>query len=118
MKRQHSGGLVYSTDVGRICPGCREAVAHCTCGSGKPRVAPGDGVVRVARETKGRGGKCVTTVRGVPLAAEALEDLARRLKAACGAGGTVKEGVIEIQGDHGQVLAERLAKEGWKVKRG
>jgi len=79
--------------------------------------APGDGIVRVSRETKGRGGKAVTLVRGVPLDDAALTALGKRLRTACGAGGTVKDGVIEIQGDHAERVMALLATEGWAAKR-
>ena len=74
-------------------------------------------MVRVGRETKGRRGKGVTVVTGVPLSGDALEELGSRLKRLCGSGGTVRDGVIEIQGDHRDRLVEELAREGWIVKR-
>ena len=77
----------------------------------------GDGVVRVSRETKGRGGKAVTLVKGVALESQALADLSKRLKAACGSGGTVKDGVIEIQGDHVDKVVAALQAQGHTVKR-
>jgi len=80
-------------------------------------VPAGDGIVRVSRDTKGRGGKCVTLIKGVPLDGTALAALGKTLKAACGSGGTVKDGVIEIQGDHCELVVERLKKNGWVVKR-
>ena len=73
-------------------------------------------MVRVSRQTKGRKGKGVSCVTGLPLAGEALEKLAKQLKQRCGAGGTVKDGVIEIQGDHREVLAQELKKLGYVVK--
>lgn len=109
--------LVYSTEVGRVCPGCGQPVARCSC---KAKVRPmGDGIVRVGRETAGRKGKGVIVIRGLPLDDAALTALAKQLKAACGSGGTVKDGVVEIQGDHlDKVLAWLQARpEGWKVKR-
>lgn len=111
--------LVYSTDSGRICPGCREAVAACRCAAiAAAATRPvGDGVVRVSRETKGRGGKAVSVVRGVPLDDAGLAALAKALKAACGSGGTVKDGVIEVQGDHVAALVALLSDRGWTVKR-
>jgi translation initiation factor 1 len=110
-----SGGLVYSTDAGRMCPECRKPVAQCSC---RQAAAPmGGGNVRVWRETKGRGGKAVTVVRGLPLAGEALVKLAQQLKAACGSGGTVKDGVIEVQGDHAEKLVALLVKQGFAAKR-
>jgi translation initiation factor 1 len=111
-----AGGLVYSTDSGRMCPGCRQPVADCVCG--QPATAPaGDGIVRVSRETKGRAGKGVTLVKGLAVDAAALTALAKQLKAACGSGGTVKDGVIEVQGDHAERVIEHLKKQGWAVKR-
>ena len=109
------GGLVYSTDAGRMCPDCRQPVAQCRC---KAAALPmGDGVVRVSRETKGRGGKAVTLVRGVLLAEPELAKLGKELKALCGSGGTVKDGVIEVQGDHVARVMEALQKRGHTVKR-
>ena len=77
----------------------------------------GDGIVRVQRETKGRGGKAVTLVRGVPVAADALAALGKELKGACGSGGTVKDGVVEVQGDHVEKIMAWLQQRGYKVKR-
>ena len=109
------GGLVYSTESGRMCPDCRQPVAQCVC---KLAAVPaGDGTVRVSRETKGRGGKAVTLVRGVLLDAAALTDLGKQLKAACGTGGTVKDGVIEVQGDHIERVMQILKTQGYTVKR-
>jgi translation initiation factor 1 len=79
--------------------------------------AQGDGIVRVSRETHGRGGKAVSLVKGLPLGDSELLALGKELKAACGSGGTVKDGVIEIQGDHVALLTQRLAGRGWVVKR-
>ena len=112
----YTGGLVYSTDSGRMCPGCRQPVGQCQCGA-KPTVPAGDGVVRVSRESMGRGGKAVTVVKGVALDAIALQQLGKDLKTACGSGGTVKDGVIEVQGDHCERVIELLKARGWNVKR-
>lgn len=109
--------LVYSTDRGRVCPGCGQPVAACACAKNARAAPPSDGVVRVSRETKGRAGKGVTVVKGVPLDGEALVQLGKQLKAACGAGGTVKDGVIEVQGDHCDTVIARLKLQGWTVKR-
>jgi translation initiation factor 1 len=114
--KARTGGLVYSTELGRTCPACRRPIAECVCKQQSSAPA-GDGVVRVSRDTKGRGGKCVTLIKGVPLEATALAALGKTLKAACGSGGTVKDGVIEIQGDHCELVVERLKKNGWVVKR-
>ncbi|HET7864349.1 MAG TPA: translation initiation factor Sui1 [Burkholderiaceae bacterium] len=115
-KTSTGGGLVYSTEAGRMCPACRQPVAQCTCRRAPP-VAAGDGVVRVSRQTRGRGGKTVTVVQGLPLAPAALAELGKRLKTACGSGGTAKDGVIEIQGDHVARVMESLGQQGWVVKR-
>jgi translation initiation factor 1 len=85
--------------------------------AGHRRGARGDGVVRVGRETKGRKGKGVTVVTGLPLAGEALEALATRLKKRCGSGGTVDGGTIEIQGDHRDLLVDELGRLGYTVRR-
>lgn len=111
-----TGGLVYSTEAGRMCPVCRQPVAQCVCKQATA-VPAGDGVVRVSRETKGRGGKAVTLVKGVALDSQELAALGKQLKAACGSGGTVKDGVIEIQGDHVEKVMAALKAQGHTVKR-
>ena len=116
MANKTSGGLVYSTDGGRMCPACRRPAAQCECRAWQQPPA-GDGIVRVSRETAGRGGKAVTVVRGLGLEAAALTQLAKQLKAVCGAGGTAKDGVIEVQGDHCERVIEALKKQGRIVKR-
>ncbi|MDP3086099.1 MAG: translation initiation factor Sui1 [Rubrivivax sp.] len=114
-KTPTAGGLVYSTDRGRMCPACRQAQADCRCAAVKP--APSPGGVRVSRESKGRGGKTVTLVRGLSLAAAEIDALGKRLRAACGTGGTVKDGVVEVQGDHVERVLAALASEGVSAKR-
>lgn len=74
-------------------------------------------VVRVSRETKGRGGKAVTLVSGISLPAKDLDALGKQLKASCGSGGTVKDGVIEVQGDHIDRIVALLVAQGYKAKR-
>ncbi len=106
MKSFDDLNIVYSTGKGRIRP------------EKKQQVAPkGDGIVRVGRETKGRKGKGMTVVTGVPLHPEGLRDLAKKLKQKCGTGGTVKDGKIEIQGDHRDLLVAELQAMGYTVKR-
>jgi translation initiation factor 1 len=73
--------------------------------------------VRVGREIKGRAGKGVTTVTGLPMSLSDIESLAGKLKKRCGSGGTVRDGVIEIQGDHRDVIVAQLIKLGWQAKR-
>lgn len=98
-----------------MCPECRHPLASCAC---KAKAAPaGNGVVRVARQTKGRGGKSVTVVTGVALDGIALALLGKQLRTACGCGGTVKDGVIEVQGDHVDRIVDELNKLGHAAKR-
>lgn len=116
--RRRDGGLVYSTDVGRTCPRCRRAIDECRCAQRLAGKRPaGDGVARVGRETKGRKGKGVTVVTGLSLGDSELADLAKRLKKKCGSGGTVRNGVIEIQGDHRDTIVSELEALGHKAKR-
>ena len=98
-----------------MCPVCRQPKASCRC-STAPARPPSDGVVRVSRETKGRAGKGVTLVRGLALDEAGLSALGKRLRSACGAGGAVKDGVLEIQGDHRERVATLLAEAGHRVK--
>ena len=111
-----SAGLVYSTDSGRMCPDCRRPVAQCSCRTTSVRPAS-DGIVRVSRQTKGRAGKGVTIVTGVAQDDAELVVLGKQLKTSCGSGGTVKDGVIEVQGDHVERVIGLLQAQGYKVKR-
>ena len=107
--------VVYSTEHGRICPGCGHPVKQCTC---RKQTSPsGDGNVRVSRETKGRKGKDVTLIKGLDMDVVTLALMSKKLKVMCGSGGTVKEGVIEIQGDHIERILDYLKKQGVKAKR-
>ena len=110
--------LVYSSQHGRTCPHCGRPVKQCACRA-NPRSTPRDvdGIVRVKREIAGRRGKPVTTIHGVPGDDDVLRELAGALKRRCGTGGTVKEGVIEIQGDHRDVVIGELEAKGFTVKR-
>lgn len=83
-------------------------------GPAAPSGFPNDGLVRLSREKAGRRGKTVTVVRGLPAAG--LEAQIATLKRLCGAGGTLRDGVIEIQGDHRERIAERLRTDGFSVK--
>ena len=113
------GGLVYSTDAGRMCPDCRQPVASCICKAQAQaqQLTKTDGVVRVSLQTKGRGGKSVTMVKGLPLDDQGLAALAKQLRNACGSGGTVKDGVVEVQGDHVTTVMAALQKQSYVVKR-
>ena len=117
MKRPRQGATraVYSTDGGRLCPQCQRPVADCVCGAARP-ANQGDGIVRIRRETKGRGGKTVTVVSGIPLSGAALKDLAKALKKRCGVGGSVAEERIEIQGDQRDTVRSELERRGYTVK--
>src|SRR5471030_1184098 len=117
MNSSAKGGLVYSTDGGRMCPECRQVLAQCVCKAVAAKRSAGDGVARVSRETKGRGGKSVTIVKGLALDPLALALLGKQLRTACGSGGTVKDGVIEVQGDHCERVIEALKKHGHRAKR-
>jgi translation initiation factor 1 len=114
-RNQNNSRLVYSTASGRLCPQCQRPVAECVCGRDRP-AAIGDGIVRLQRQTKGRGGKAVTVISGVPLAGPELQALARDLKQKCGVGGALKGDTIEIQGDQRAVLKEELERRGYRVK--
>ena len=106
---------VYSTESGRLCPECGKAIPACICKTGKI-IAGGDGIIRLSRETKGRKGKGVTLVTGFQGTEEELKALAKRLKQLCGTGGTVKQGVIEIQGDLRHKIQKELEGAGYRVK--
>ncbi len=111
-----SNRLVYSTDHGRTCSRCRKPMAKCRC-KAKDATPAGDGIVRVMHSTKARRGKAVTIITGVPLAGAELKAFAKKLKARCGAGGALKDGAIEVQGDHRELLIPLLEAKGWVVKR-
>lgn len=128
MKKPGAGGtLVYSTDPGGAGMRCRQCLrlpGECVCGRAAPSAAlgavgnarQGDGIVRLGRETKGRKGGGVTVITGLPLPAAELDALASKLKKMCGVGGTVRDGVIEIQGEQRARLQPELEKLGYKVK--
>ncbi|MEO8503438.1 MAG: translation initiation factor Sui1 [Acidobacteriota bacterium] len=113
--KKRGAGLVYTTESGRTCGVCGWPKDRCSCSA--PTEPPGDGNVRVGRETKGRAGKGVTVITGLPLRGAELETLASELKRRCGSGGTVKDGVVEIQGDHRDALLVELTGRGFSVKR-
>lgn len=107
MKPNSNSTLVYSSDSGRI---------KLDKPANKPSSTPADGTVRLRREVKGRGGGTVIVISGLPLAAPQIKELAGALKKKCGCGGTIKDGVIEIQGDHRDMLLHELQSRGYKVK--
>lgn len=111
--------LVYSTEADSTCPGCHKPLRKCRCrlvqdkGNARQIVDP---AIRISRESKGRKGKGVTLVTGLTLQDDELKTLAKRLKALCGSGGTVKNGLIEIQGDHREQIKQELEKRFQDVK--
>ncbi len=116
MAEKKQAGLVYSSEFGRMCPACEYPGGDCRCNNKIP-AGKSDGIVRVGRETKGRKGSGVTTITGISGNEDELKKLAAELKKRCGAGGAIKSGVIEIQGDHRDRLIIELEKMGYKVKR-
>ena len=114
-KKNKSSHLVYSTELGRTCPECENPLNHCTCQHDK--IPKGDGIVRISLDTKGRKGKGVTLIKGILLNASELKALAKELKKKCGVGGAVKDGVIEIQGDHRELLIQLLKERDYTVKK-
>ena len=112
MSKKSSGGLIYSTEHGTMCPTCRQPMAACSCQAALPS---GDGIARVGREL--RKGKAVIVVKGLILDSAALTALGKQLKTLCGTGGTVKDGQIEIQGEHRDNIINELNRQGFKTKR-
>lgn len=117
MKENDNHQWVYSSEKGRICPACAETKTNCKCGkkAAPENRNPTDGCIRIARETKGRKGKGVTLISGVP--EEKRSSLAREIKQLCGSGGTIKDGKIEIQGDHRDLILSLILKKGFKAKK-
>lgn len=107
---------VYSTEHGRMCPDCGSPHARCTCKSNASQAPLGDGKVRISCETKGRKGKGVTLISGLSLTQYELERLTQELKRKCGSGGTLKNGIIEIQGDHRDTLLAEIVQKGYQAK--
>lgn len=109
-------GLVYSTEFGSACPGCGHPLNKCACSSQK-KTPKSDGWVRLSRQTKGRKGAGATLISGLDLTEKELKVYAKKLKKKCGCGGSIKDGIIEIQGDQRDILQPLLESEGFKVKR-
>ena len=115
--------LVYSTETGRICRKCGKPVANCTCKKKKSVTTrksmsgdPEDGTVRIRREVKGRKGKTATIITGIPLDDNDLKQFAKELKQRCGTGGSVKDGMMIIQGDHRKTILAEIKKKGYNAK--
>lgn len=107
---------VYSTEHGQLCRGCQRPVEQCHCRENQLQTLAGDGNVRIHRETKGRKGKGVTLVKGLALNTEDLQLLGKTLKQHCGSGGAIKNGNIEIQGDHREKVQKYLLERGITAK--
>lgn len=115
--------LVWSSESGRICPECGKPVSSCICnkkkkseGNKPARNFPDGGVIKIMRETRGHKGKTVTVIGNLPFKENELKEFAKKLKARCGSGGTVKDGKIFIQGDQRQVVLEEITRQGYKAK--
>ena len=104
MAKRHDTRIVYSTGAGRVCPSCGYPTAQCRCGIDRDEPVPARVVARLRVEKAGRGGKTVTVVHGLPRNAPFLESLCQDLKRACGTGGAVIDGTVQLQGD----LLERI----------
>ena len=111
--------LVYSTETGRICPKCDQPQSKCVCKKKRSKAEnrdAGNGILRIKREVKGRKGKTVTTISGFQENDATLKKIASELKNRCGTGGSVKNSVIMIQGDHRENVMAELKRRGFKVK--
>jgi translation initiation factor 1 len=117
MADRTSGRLVYSTQAGRVCPGCGWPAADCQCSKRTESASiPARIVARLRVEKKGRGGKTVTVVDGLPQNAAFVKTLGQELKRACGTGGAASAGTIELQGDLRDRVREVLTMKGIIVK--
>ena len=111
--------LVYSTETGRICPKCQSPISACRCKKKRTESKPqikSDGIIRIRREVKGRKGKTVTTITGFALDEKVLNLLAKKIKQHCGTGGSVKDGMVIILGDHRDTVKGFLKEKGYTVK--
>ena len=115
MSKRRGSHAVYSTELGRLCPQCQRTIAACVCGTDRPTGA-GDGVVRIHRESKGRGGRAVTVIEGIPEHPDKLKLICKQLKQRCGVGGAVKDSQVEIQGDQRSTCKQHLETMGYRVK--
>ena len=112
---KNKASLVYSSESGRVCPECEQPLDACSCNHS---ANPKDGLktVRVSLSSKGRKGKSVTLIKGLSMNPSELKAYAGKLKKKTGTGGSLKDGVIEIQGDYREKVAEILSKDGWEVQ--
>ena len=112
---KNKASLVYSSESGRVCPECEQPLDACSC---NPSANPKDGLktVRVSLNSKGRKGKSVTLIKGLRINPSELKAYAGKLKKKTGTGGSLKDGVVEIQEDYREKVSEILTKDGWKIK--
>lgn len=115
MSKSSDSRAVYSTELGRLCPQCQRAIAACVCGKDRP-ADTGDSVVHIRRESKGRGGKAVTVIEGIPEHPDKLKLICKQLKQRCGVGGALKGSRLEIQGDQRSTCKQQLETMGYRVK--
>lgn len=115
MPKKSDSRRVYSTDGGRLCHQCHRKLPDCVCGKAAPKQT-GDGIARIRQETKGRGGKAVTVIEGLPVDPETLKAIGKKLKQRCGVGGAVKDLTIEIQGDQRTACKDALEAMGYTCK--
>ncbi|MBN2723821.1 MAG: hypothetical protein JXR95_07115 [Deltaproteobacteria bacterium] len=116
MVKENEKVTVWTSDEGRVCPVCSKAVLSCICQSAKSSVILGDGRVVIKLETNKRRGKDVTVISGLPMNESQLKSFSRLLKKKCGAGGTVKNGIIEIQGDKRDSVKSEVIESGFNPK--
>src|SRR3954453_18234121 len=115
MSSRSNSRLVYST-AGDVCTRCGRPVADCRCANETGDAVPAKIVAKLRMERAGRGGKVVTVVDGLPRNEGFLKDLCAELKRACGTGGAVKDGTIELQGERRDRVRELLLQKGHQVK--
>jgi translation initiation factor 1 len=116
MKDRENARIVYSSAAGKICRGCGQPERGCRCGQASSDAVPARPVAKLRMEKKGRGGKTVTVVFGLPNNAAFLRDLTQQLKRACGTGGTATDEGVELQGDLRERVREFLLGKGFLVK--
>ena len=116
MKDRDNARIVYSSAAGKICRGCGQPERGCKCGQAASEAVPVRPVAKLRMEKAGRGGKTVTVVAGLPRNAAFLKGLCAELKRACGSGGAVGDGTVEIQGEKRERVRAHLVAKGYGVK--
>lgn len=111
-----SSNRVYSTEQGEICPQCNNPTTNCNCKQKKLALDSSDGIIRIRRETKGRKGAGVTIIDGLVMENDELKQLVKKIKKTCSSGGAIKDGSVEVQGEHREKVKALLEKQGYTVK--